>query len=170
MWVQTKPNRLGPYLVYEVFEPKTLERRVYLRTGLQATPKLIYTHFRGISVLLGNKHTRLLVNDEFATKGNKVVVIDLRTAQQRDLGQEVMKKYEAEVSHDPRCVLIPNAHAFSQDDTRVLIKVELIYLSSSSFNELSRIKSSYKPRWYVVDASTGGILKEYSTNHIPEEW
>ena len=170
MWVQTKPNRLGPYFVYQVVDSKTLEQRVYLETGLHGTPQLIYRHFRGVTVLLGNKHMRLLVNDECSAKGNKVVVIDLPAAQQRDLGQGVVKKYDADVSHDPRCVLIPNGYAFSQDDARVLIKVEPIYVSSSSFKELSKVEKSYKPRWYVLDASTGGILKEYHTDHIPEEW
>ena len=168
--VGTEPIQLGPYTIYQEFNKKTYERRVYLKRKDEPIPKYVYSHHRAISVVLGNVHNRLLINDFFATKANKVIVVDIESAKHWQIDQQVMRTYKEDVNPDPRLDLLPIGKAFSPNDNKVLLNVILHYVVASTPEEASEASKSYRIRWYVVSAADGEIIKEYQSNAIPEVW
>ena len=168
--VGTEPIQLGPYTIYQEFNKKTYERKVYLKRKDDTIPKHIYSHHRGITVVRGNLHNRLLINDFFATKANKVMVVDIESAKHWQIDQQVMRTYKEDVNPDPRLDLLPIGKAFSPKDNKVLLNVILHYVGASTPEEASEASKSYRIRWYVVSTESGEIIKEYQSNAIPKVW
>lgn len=163
-WVRVgaTSRKLGPYLIYERINQQTHERKVFLKRGDMMAPRLIYRHFRGISVRLGNTGTRILVNDEFATQANKVAVIDSETGKAIEIDKSAVSRYQKETKPDARLAIVPMGVAFSADDSQVLIRMKLASLGAVSYSEAGELGKHFRPRWYIVEASSGRIVSEFS--------
>jgi hypothetical protein len=174
-WVGLKPNelfRLKRYEVTEEINPATLLRIDYIKRKKDKKSILFYTHGRGIVVTLGHAAHLLLINDNEASKSNRVVVFNLDTNETKRVDIQAIESYKRNASPDGRMIIIPEAYAFSPTDKQMLIKMELIYLSLP-FEErglANRLRRSYKPWWYVVDSIDGKVTHEYRTSRLPKRW
>jgi Pantoate-beta-alanine ligase len=172
-WVGLKPAEVFRLTRYEVKEEiEAVTRRDYIKRKIDKKWILFYTHERGIVATLGHAGHLVLINDNEASKSNKVVVVNLATNETKQIDTQAIEMYTRNASPDGRMVIIPEAHAFSPTDKEVLIEMELIYLSVP-FEEKAltdRLSKSYKPWWYVVDSSTGNVRHVYRTNGLPKRW
>src|SRR5262245_2503388 len=172
-WVGLKPGetfRLEQCELTEQIDPASLLRTDFIKRNTDKEPLLFYTHHRGIVVTLGHKGQLMLINDNEATKSNKVMIVDLETNLAKQIDSEARRLYEQNSYVDSRLIIVPVAYAFSPDDRNVLIKMELIYVSMSVGQEAERVARSYKEWWYVIDSKGGQVKHEYRTSELPESW
>ena len=172
-WVGLKPAegfRLTRYEVREEIEAVT--RRDYIKRKIDKKWILFYTHERGIEATLGHAGHLVLINDNEASKSNKVVVVNLDTNETKQIDTQAIESYKRNASPDGRMIIIPEAYAFSPTDKQLLIRMELIYISLP-FEEralANRLRTSYKSWWYVVDSMDGKVTHEYRTSRLPKRW
>jgi hypothetical protein len=105
-------------------------RREYIRRTKDGAWIPFYTNERSVLVTLGHRKRLVLVNDCPATKSCKVVVVNLASRNRRQIDRSATKAYMRHTSPDKRVIIIPQAYAFSPDDSKVLINMELIYVSA----------------------------------------
>ena len=159
---------------YEVKEESDSDgiRREYIRRAEDKRWIPFYTRERYVLVTLGHRRNLVLVNDCPATKFCKVIVVNLFSGENKQIDTSATKTYQRNASPDERLIIIPQAYAFSPDDRKVLINLELIYISvPAEQRELAnRLNSSYKNWRYVVDSANGRVLREYRTSTLPRKW
>jgi hypothetical protein len=165
-----EPKRVGPYTIFEVVRADSVERDVFISLRPGEKPRKIYTHGRALGVLASHRRERLLMNDNFATKANRVVVVEVRSGVATDVGALALRDYVASYKPDLRMILLPVGHAFSEDDRLVLIQIELHYISVAEAKEAKRISDTFVPCWYAVSASTGKVIKKMETGWPPKRW
>ena len=165
------PVRLNGYEVKEVVEPSGI-LKAYIRRDSDREWIPFYHRERYLLVTLGNQKQLVLINDCPATKFCKVMVADLASRQSRQLDQRAIEMYRRNARPDKRLIIIPQAYAFSPDDRRVLINMELIYISvpAEQHDLAVRLNRSYKNWWYVVDSTSGRVLREYRTSKLSKRW
>ena len=145
-------------------------REVYVRRARHEAPTLVYTHHRGIDVLLGNDHGHMLVNDSFATKANKVVLAEIGSGRHWRIDKAAVNTYEQAVRPDERLLVLPYGIAFSPDDKKALIRMQLSYLYTHSPEEAEAVSRTFTPRWYAVQTKDGRVVREHRTENVPVEW
>jgi hypothetical protein len=100
------------------------------------------------------------------------MIADLALHKTRQVDHPATEMYRRGARPDNRLIITPQAYAFSPDDKQVLINMELIYISvpaePSALAE--RLNRSYKNWWYVVDSTSGRVLREYRTSKTPTRW
>jgi|SRR5215813_5147331 len=172
-WVAPKSDTLSLNR-YEVKEETDAygTRREYIRTTKGGGWILFYTNERSVLVTLGHRRRLVLVNDCPATKSCKVMVVNLASRKSRQIDRSATGAYLRHASPDKRLIIIPQAYAFSPNDSKVLINMELIYVSASAEQPqlVDRLNSSYRNWWYVVDSMSGRVLREYRTSRLSRSW
>jgi hypothetical protein len=164
--------RLKGSRITEEINPSTLIRKDYIKRRTDKRPMLFYTHYRAIEATLGHRFRHVLINDNEASKSNKVMIVNLDTKETRQIDLAAVEMYRRNASPDGHLIIVPEAYAFSPADKHVLIKLELIYISVP-FEEkalANRLKKSYKQWWYVVDSSDGQVKREHRTSKLPKNW
>ena len=172
-WVELKPAEIFRLKRYEVKEKiEAFTRRDYIKRKVDKKWILFYKHERGIVVTLGHRGHLVLINDNEASKSNKVVVSNLDTTETKQVDLQAIKTYKRNGSSDGPMIIVPEAYAFSPTDKEALIKMALIDVSVPFEERASaiRLRKSYKPWWYVVDSRTGVVKHEYRTNRLPKRW
>ena len=167
-----KSFQLKEYEITEEINPSTLIRKDYIKRRTDKRPILFYTHYRAIETTLGHRGHHLLINDNEASKSNKVMIVNLDNKEVRRIDLAAIAMYRRNASPDGRLIIVPEAHAFSPTDKQVLIKMELISISAP-FDEKAlsnRLKKFYKQWWYVVDRSDGQVKREHRTSKLPKDW
>ena len=157
---------------YEVREETKSDgiRREYIRRAEDRRWIPFFTRQRYVLVTLGHRKTLVLVNDCPATKFCKVMAINLSSGKIKQIDISATKTYQRNASPDGRLIIVPQAYAFSPSDRKVLINMELIYISVPGRELANRLNSSYKNWWYVVDSANGRVLHEYRTSTLPRKW
>lgn len=172
-WVGLKPAEVFRLKRYEVKEKiEGFTRRDYIKRRVDKKWILFYKHERGIVVTLGHRGHLVLINDNEASKSNKVVVSHLETTETKQIDLQAIESYKRNASPNGHLIVIPEAYAFSPTDKEVLIKMTLVDLSLPFGERASadRLSSSYKPWWYVIDSRTGSERREYRTKRVPKRW
>lgn len=172
-WVGLKSDQVFRLKGYQLKEDISgLTRTDYIKRKKDKKRILFYKHERGIVATLGHAGNLVLINDNQATKSNKVVVVNLDTNETKQIDLEAIKTYKHNASADARMIIVPEALAFSPNDKQVLVKMALIDISLPYEQRLlaNRIWKSYKPWWYVVDSNTGHLVHEYRKKRPPKEW
>jgi hypothetical protein len=170
-WVQPQPGRSFRLKGYEISEKTDgLLRNDYIRRDTDKKAVLFYSHSRAIETTLGHKGRLLLINDNEATKSNKVMLVDLESADVRQIDLYALKRYSRDASPDRRLFIVPVAYAFAPDDRCVLIKMELVDISAATREEAIKASKTYRKWWYVVDSSTGRVKSEYRADPAPARW
>jgi hypothetical protein len=172
-WVAptTETLSLNTYKVKEETDAGGIKREYISRSeGRGWIP--FYTNERSVLVTLGHRRRLVLVNDCPASKSCKVVVVDLASRKHRQIDRAATRAYLRHASPDRRLVIIPQAYAFSPDDSKVLIHMELIYVSAPSEQRqlVNRLDRSYRDWWYVVDSVSGRVLHEYHNPRLFRSW
>jgi len=149
-----------------------LTRNDYIKRKADKKWTLFYRHERAVVVTLGHRGNLVLINDNEASKSNKVVVVNLDTTETKQVDLQAITTYKRNGSSDGPMMIVPEAYAFSPTDKEALIKMALIDVSVPFEERASaiRLRKSYKPWWYVVDSRTGGVKHEYRTNRLPKRW
>ena len=154
----------------ESFDSSTYVRTDFIQRRRDRKPVPFFTHQRGISVTLAHAQRFVLINDYFATKGCRVMVADLQTHRDWQIDQAAAQMYRQAAAPDDRLIIVPEAYSFSPDDTKVLIGMDLVDLSVATAQEAAQVSNLYKKWWFVVDTSSGRVLREYRTVEIPKRW
>ena len=162
-------EKLG-YRSWEVFDPATYVRRVYLSKIGDPKGELIYTHGRDIAIALGHHGRIVLINDYFATKGCRVVTASLESGRQVEIDSQAEDWYQRHGSPPGALIIVPEARCLSPDDRYVLIAMELIYISVPTEEEAAKLQKSYKRWWYSVDFVTGQVVQEFRAQCPPRKW
>jgi hypothetical protein len=97
-------------------------------------------------------------------------VADLQTHRDWQIDQAAAQRYRQAAAPDNRLIVLPEAYSFSPDDTKVLIGMDLVDLSVATAQEAAQVSNLYKKWWFVVDTSSGRVLREYRTVEIPKRW
>jgi hypothetical protein len=172
-WVSPtdSPLQLNGYEVKEVAEPNGPPRAYIKRDGDRKWIPFFVPE-RYVLLTLGNRRRLVLINDCPATKFCKVMIADLASHESRQVDQAAVEMYRRGARPDNRVLFIPQASAFSPDDQKVLIKMELIYISvpGESRQLAERLSRNYKSWWYVVDSMSGQVSREYRARRIPRRW
>jgi hypothetical protein len=174
-WVGLNPGFTYRLEEYEVSEKITrgennYTRSAYIKRDGDKESRLFYTHNREIVVTLGHRRSLVLINDWEATKSGKVVVANLTSGENRQIDSAALKMYRQHARPDRRLWIVPEAYAFSPNDTQVLIKMVKEDVSAVTAEESARLSKTYKEWWYVVGSGNGQVLREYRTNKIPRRW
>ena len=98
------------------------------------------------------------------------MVADLQTHRDWQIDQAAAQMYRQAAAPDDRLIIVPEAYSFSPDDTKVLIGMDLVDLSVATAQEAAQVSNLYKKWWFVVDTSSGRVLREYRTLEIPKRW
>lgn len=164
-WASVPSRRLGPYTIYDVITEMKggVEFKLYIAGNGIPSPKLFYTHYRAADLLLSNTRKYLLINDYCATKQNKVVVVDIASGRQRDVGSSVVEAYKKSRKLDPKLLVVPVGKAFAPDNRSVLIEIELIYIAVSDAATAGRLGKQFQPQWYLVGCPGGGIISQHAS-------
>jgi hypothetical protein len=173
VWAGLRPDgpvRINGSEFTEEIDSSTFERKDYIKRPTDKEPIPFYTHHRSIVVTVGHKRQMVLINDYEATKSSKVVAVDLRTRQARQIDLAARKMYWRNVAPDRRLWIVPDAYAFSPDDSHVLITMQLTDISARTPEEAVEAKRTYRQWWYVVDSSNGQVKHEYRTSELPKAW
>ena len=146
---------------FQTCDETTMVRQVFFRPSPGAAAGKIYTHERGIDLRLGRRGRLVFINDYFATKACKVIVVELSGGRSWRIDEKAREMHAATAppGWDPRCQ-VPIANALSPDGGRVLIVMCRSYGLPSS------------QRWsYSVDAVTGRVRRQFKTDGlVPAEW
>jgi len=173
MWVAPTSETLwlNGYEVKEESDSDGIGRE-YIRRAEDRRWIPFYTRERYVLVTLGHRRHLVLVNDCPATKLCKVKVVNLFSGESKQIDTSATKTYKRNASPDEHLVIIPQAYAFSPDDRKVLIHLELIYISvpAEQRDLANRLNRSYKNWRYVVDSASGRVLREYRTSTLPRKW
>ena len=98
------------------------------------------------------------------------MVADLQAHRDWQIDQAAAQRYRQAAAPDNRLIVLPEAYSFSPDDTKVLIGMYLVDLSVATAQEAAQVSNLYKKWWFVVDTSSGRVLREYRTVEIPKRW
>lgn len=172
-WIEMYPGGVfhaKGFDVYEEFNPANYVRKDYIKRPIDKKAIHFYTHGRGISMTLGHKRRLVLIEDDEATKSSKVMVVDLQTGEQKKIDTLASKRFEEQTSPNPALIVVPVPYAFSPDDTQVLIKMELIYISVATPDLVECIKHTFRQRWYAVNSKSGRVLRVFRGKRTPEGW
>ena len=167
----TETLSLNTYKVKEETDADGIRREYISRTkDVGWIP--FYTNERSVLVTLGHRKRLVLVNDCPATKSCKVVVVNLASRNRRQIDRSATMAYLRHGLPDKRLGIIPQAYAFSPDDRKVLINMELVYISAPAEQRqlVDRLNSSYRNWWYVVDSLSGRVLHEYRVAKLSRSW
>ncbi len=140
-------------------------RTVYIQRDDDAASRVLYTHERGVRILLGHTGRYALIHDYFATKACNVVVAEIKTGRNWRIDKPVREAHARTASKEWASIYFtPSAVAFSPDDGQVLI--------SLSRDLLQHKDAKPCPVWsYVVETRTGKVLREYRTDgRVPRRW
>ena len=159
-WDSVPSRRLGPYTIYDVITKMKggVEFKLYIAGNGIPSPKLFYTHYRAVSLLLSNTRKCLLINDYCATKQTRVVLVDIASGRQIDVGGPVVEAYKKSRKLDPRLLVVPVGRAFAPDDGSVLIEIELEYIAVSDSAAAGEPGKQFQPQWYLVGCPGGEII------------
>ena len=151
--------------------PSTQVRSVYVQREMDQNPILFYTHQRRIEALLGHQGKLVLINDYFATKACKIIVVEIDSRTNRRIDSQARRLY---LNTTPKQWFpnhaIPKAIAFSPDDKMVLIAMKSTHMADSS-EHADQFDKTFE-RWsYVVDSLDGTVIRVFQTNGtIPRYW
>ena len=156
--------------VFETLDSASGYRAVYLRGTADTVPRLIYEHRGSVSLRMSHRGDRVLINDRYDEHGMRVVLVDLSGDAPRELDDAVEDRFRRDVDLDPRLVVMPRAHAFSDDDARILISMRVVHVAVASTDAAIRLANTYEPRWYVVSVESGNVLEQHRGRREPAEW
>jgi hypothetical protein len=143
---------------------------VFIRRDFDKEPIQFYAHHRGISVILGHREQLVLINDYFATKSGRVMVVNLNSGVNAEIDRRALAMYRRQVKPDQRLWIVPEAYEFSPDDKQVLMRMVEEDVSAATAQESIEASKTYKDWWYSVNSQTGRVIREYRTNRIPKKW
>ncbi|MBN1808471.1 MAG: hypothetical protein JW909_05345 [Planctomycetes bacterium] len=164
----SRPVRAGAYEICQRCEKNSHRRHVYVRSSPDAEWLRVYSHERSVTIqscVAG----KLLINDFFATKAVKVVVVDAEAGAHRRIDEAAMAEYAAEARPHPALILVPMGQALSPCGEFALIVIELIYVSGPP-EDHAVATASFQPRTYVVRTSDGSVAKRYPSARVPAAW
>ena len=145
-------------------------RREFIQRSTDKKPILYYQHERIIEPILGHQGNLLLINDHDCVDCNNVLICDLNTLKSKRINKQVFDHYKNFVSIDPNTqISTPQAIGLSPDDLMVLIHMDFSY-AGGPLPEVQKAQRKYRDWSYVVDSTTGNILKIYKTKAVPSEW
>jgi hypothetical protein len=100
------------------------------------------------------------------------MVVNLASRKSWQIDRSAARTYLQNAAPDKHLILIPQAYAFSPNDSKVLINMELIYVSAPAEQRqlVDRLGMSYRNWWYVVDSVSGRVLREYRTSRLSRSW
>jgi len=161
-WDSIPSMMLGPFRVYEKTEDfgGGMEHKLYLGGKNIAPPKLFYTHYRALDIILSNTEKYLLLNDSPATKANIVVLVNLDSWRQKNVGEVALKAYRNKRNLDPRLWILPEGKSFSPDDRCVLVEIVLHYISTSEAASANELAMQFEKSWYLIDAENASVVAE----------
>jgi len=143
---------------------------VYLERHGDKQPILFYIHHRQIVITLGHRRRLVLINDWEATKSGKVVIANLGSGTTKQIDRQALNMYRRRVRPDRRLWIVPEAYEFSPDDRHVLLKMVKEDVSAANAEESRLASSTYRDRWYAVDAKSGNVVREFQTSKVPGKW
>lgn len=98
------------------------------------------------------------------------MISDLKSRKWWNVSSRAVRAYGQGAKPDPRLVIIPQGYGISPSDRKVLIGMDLIYISVPSAELASKVSETYHRWWYVVASSSGRILHVYRKNKPPSCW
>lgn len=169
-WVEPDPNKVvlsAGCKVTESFNSVSFERDDYVQCPGFAKPHRFYRHHRVIGALISGNHDFVLVNDDYATKSSRVVLVDLVARRERTISAVPMRAYKRDVPPDPRIIVQPEGYRFSDDDKFVLMMIGPTSYSVSSRAGQKRLEREAQTRWYMVSTSEGNVVRQYRGSQPP---
>ena len=162
-WASMPSVRRGSFRIYDKTRDAGqagIEHDLYIGGKGISPPRHFYTHSRAVDIILSNSERYLLLNDAFATKANKVVVVDIATGLQRDAGAEPLAEYRRTCNPDKRLWILSVGKGFSPDDRCVLVEIELVFVNTSDYATAGELGDGFARRWYLVSAGSGSVVSE----------
>jgi len=160
------PHRTVPaseYIFREDFNSQTSERKLYVRRRGENEPRLIFTYSGGASECVGPSGRLALINSPPGTKAEEVYVADLSSGRNWRIDVHAMGLYEAHAQPNPALIIVPHGEDMSPGDSKVLLRMDLIYISVQTPEEAEKLGRTFQQWRYVVDSRDGKVLWEYRT-------
>jgi hypothetical protein len=157
------------YIFEEDFDPKSLQRRVYLRRPEEKERRLIFIHSRGISECIGPSGLLALINSFPATKSEEVYAAALSSGKSWRIDEQAMKLYQEHAQPSEASIIVPNGEDMSPRDDETLLRMDMIYASVPTPEQAAQLWKAFQQWWYAVDSRSGKDLHEYRSSP-PDKW
>ena len=169
-WVQPLPDKVVRSAgcdITESLHPQTLRRVDNVQCPGEIRAHSFYFHDRIIAVLIGNNHRFALLNDAYATKSSRVVLVNLINHSRIDVSSNAQRLYRRDVTVNPSVVVQPEGYAFSPNESAILVKVSPTYFSVSSAVKAKQLARSAETRWYVLSTDDGHVVNGFRGEEPP---
>ena len=178
-WVHLEAGEKKLFEGYEFYLKGGTEYNFYVRRSSQEPFKFISKEVRQFGDIgISPDRKLLLINAPCSVKTWCVSVASIPAGRSWIISGKAQRSFKKDalssdsIQPGTAVSVYPIGESFSPDETRVLLKMHLVISppdSKSKRENLTELKT-FEPKYYVVDAMSGNVLKEYGSGELTGDW